>query len=362
MIAAPSQRDPGRPEGVGQLDLIDVDVSPVARVLIDDLDVRRLSVQVADIPAGPFHRVGALARGRADSLSVDLQVDTSLVWMIPPADQEIQVIAVEREWGRGQLALWAITAAPGIDQPLALKAPQMLLWPDRSGAGACAEGLARGRPGTIRFAVEVGQDDRRSRGSRRRFRGRLGKTIEQQCSWLLPDHVAPEAIGGLPGIEAYGVFEPASNFNFDRLLRHILDPVDQDRRRQARIVGVQRYERGERLKCNLNGQGGVTVVDVADRVLSAKANVGESCAVKRANLVRLPALDPHREPLVERRLRSHRVGVMSLAGVIDPVENIPVPELAVATQVELPRADSADGHADQRQTRAAIDRSLTAVE
>ena len=80
-----------------------------------------------------------------------------------------------------------------------------------------------------------------------------------------------------------------------------------------------------------------------------KRDVGEPCAVKRAHLVRLPALDPHGETLVERRLRSHRVGVMGLAGVIDPVENIPVPELAVATQVELPGADSADGHADQRQ-------------
>ena len=200
VIAAPSQGNPGRPRGVGQLDLIDIDMSPVARVLIDDLDACGLALQVADIPAGPFHRVGALAGRRADDLSVNLQIDAGLVGMIASADQEIQVVALDRERGRGQLALSGVAAGPGIDQPLALKTAQMLLGTDCSGAGASAEGLAFGGP--------------RSRRSRRRSRpGRSAAAgLAPEVPPRAPPNIRAAAVPALDGSRCSGTHRPAARY------------------------------------------------------------------------------------------------------------------------------------------------------
>ena len=56
------------------------------------------------------------------------------------------------------------------------------------------------------------------------------------------------------------------------------------------------------------------------------------------------------------------MGVVMVAGAHGLVEDVPVPELAVAAQVELARAESADGHADLFQVLAAIDLAGPAVE
>ena len=48
------------------------------------------------------------------------------------------------------------------------------------------------------------------------------------------------------------------------------------------------------------------------------------------------------------------------AGGMPHVEDIPVPQSAVAAEIELPRANSSDGHADLVQFRASIERRLAA--
>jgi hypothetical protein len=64
-------------------------------------------------------------------------------------------------------------------------------------------------------------------------------------------------------------------------------------------------------------------------------------------------------------LNCRRVGVIGTAAVAEvarlrQVEEVPVPEFAVAAQVELPGADAADGHADLVQVVAAVDCRLAA--
>ena len=51
---------------------------------------------------------------------------------------------------------------------------------------------------------------------------------------------------------------------------------------------------------------------------------------------------------------------MSVARANVPIKNIPVPELAVATEIKLTARDAADGHADGFQFRAAIHRAFAA--
>src|ERR1035441_124622 len=52
---------------------------------------------------------------------------------------------------------------------------------------------------------------------------------------------------------------------------------------------------------------------------------------------------------------------MLRAGADALVEDVPVPELAVAAKVELTCADAADGHADLLKVRASIDRPFAAL-
>ena len=102
----------------------------------------------------------------------------------------------------------------------------------------------------------------------------------------------------------------------------------------------------------------IAVLDAADRVLAAERDLAPAGAVQRADLHLIALRDQQREALIQRRGRRQRMGVVLRPGADVPVEDVPVPQPAVAAQVQLPGAEAADGHADLLEFRSAVDGRL----
>ena len=109
-----------------------------------------------------------------------------------------------------------------------------------------------------------------------------------------------------------------------------------------------------------SGEGGIFVFDIADRVFAGEGDVAPAGPVQRALLDVAPAPDPQRKALFQRRVRLHRLGVMRRPGADAGIEQVPMPELAVAAQIKLAGANAPHGHADLREVGAAIDLALSA--
>ena len=102
----------------------------------------------------------------------------------------------------------------------------------------------------------------------------------------------------------------------------------------------------------------IPVLDAADRVLAAKRDLAPARTVERADLHLIALRDQQRKALIQRRGRRQRTGVMLRPGAHVPVEDVPMPQLAVAAQVQLPGTEAADGHADFVEFRSAVDGRL----
>ena len=98
----------------------------------------------------------------------------------------------------------------------------------------------------------------------------------------------------------------------------------------------------------------------ADGVFAAKGYVGKAGPVEGAVVNLAIGFDAQGEALIERRFRLRRMGIVGVAGADVLVENVPVPEFAVAAEVELAGAEAADGHPDQGGFGAAVDLRLAA--
>ena len=83
-------------------------------------------------------------------------------------------------------------------------------------------------------------------------------------------------------------------------------------------------------------------------------------AVEQSLLQLAAVFNAQDKTLIHGRHRWHRFCIMLGAGGNALIEDVPMPELPVAAEVELARTDATDGHADFLQVRAAIDRALAA--
>ena len=86
-----------------------------------------------------------------------------------------------------------------------------------------------------------------------------------------------------------------------------------------------------------------------------KANAGKTFAIQTADENLLAALHPQGEALAERRIDGAIVVALFAEASLDVlVEEVPMDQAAVAGQIELTRADAADGHTDRLQVRALV--------
>src|ERR1039458_1572958 len=215
-----------------------------------------------------------------------------------------------------------------------------------------AEGGAAYSPVAISLALEILEEDvppLRRRVGRHLF----GAAFQEQEFVVAHQAIAPHAILRLGGAQANGVLQPARQFSFDLRGAVVLDRELQHCSGQRRIIRVERDEWGKSFKPDVKRRGLVLVLDVADGVFAYKGNVVPVIPIQRAFLCLAPAYKPQRESLLQWRSGLQRFGVMLRPSADPRVENIPMPQLAVATQVELPRADTAHRHPDLRQIRPA---------
>ena len=86
-------------------DVVDGDVAPAALLAVHDLDADLLALQVAHVPGVPAQVLGVArraraARGGADDLAADEQVDARLARVVSAADQEIYAGSPDRSGSR----------------------------------------------------------------------------------------------------------------------------------------------------------------------------------------------------------------------------------------------------------------------
>ena len=130
----------------------------------------------------------------------------------------------------------------------------------------------------------------------------------------------------------------------------------QDRRGQAGIVSVERNERRKRFELHAQRHFGIGILHQTERIFAAKRNVGETVAIQRVGLI----ANLQGEFLGERRAGRHGFGIMRIPGAANrQVEDIPVPQPAITAEIELPRANAANRHANLVEFLAAVNRALT---
>ena len=194
---------PGRdPLLIGLDDVIDVDMPPVAAVVVDDFDAGGAAAQIAHVPQATPHPLVVGAGGRVHDLSVDEEVDAGLVGMIPAADQEGDVAALDAELRRGKRSHRLVALDHGIGVAVALIGPIPLV----ALLGAAAEGVAGHGPIAVVGALEVGDEDVRPLGGGTFFRriARCRRNARRnQCDAQCQCNLQTSVHDGLPWLRAF---------------------------------------------------------------------------------------------------------------------------------------------------------------
>ncbi len=94
----------------------------------------------------------------------------------------------------------------------------------------------------------------------------------------------------------------------------------------------------------------IAVLDLGNRVLTAKSNVVEAAAIKCSH----DLVHADTKPLIERRSGLHGFRIVGRPSADLLVEDVPVPESAIASQIQLTRTQAADRHADPLEFRPGI--------
>ncbi len=109
---------------------------------------------------------------------------------------------------------------------------------------------------------------------------------------------------------------------------------------------------------NVDRAARIGVIDRTNRVLPRKGNIGKTILIERPRVRLVSLLRPYDEPLVENCLSGIAMIAHFMRNLISPAlfnrtsrpatrpEDIPIPEFAVATQVDFSRANATNGHAD----------------
>ena len=278
--------------------------------------------------------------------------------MIAAADPQADEVPLDLEFAAGQFAgrvvaggnIAARRGGVRIDHPLGIAADIALIRRDRGFPNrTLAEGLALGGPPLIDLLVPILEQDLGTR----RVCGlhQLPRRAVEKCE-PLTDH-PPEVprAGPVAAVEADRVFQQPGQFQLQLVWRGVMDGEAQHGGGQAGVFSVERNERRKRLQFHLHRRVGIAVGHHADRILAAERDVAESRAVQRARF----AVDGQCELLLDRRLRLRRMRVMAVAGADAAVEDIPLPEFAIASQIELAGTNPADRHAHESQVLARQD-------
>ncbi len=148
--------------GVGHDDVVDVEVAPAAGVVVGDPDPGLLAGEVADVPGGPVERFGVLSGGAADDLAVHQELDGGGVVgagrVVAAADEEVDVLLVDGELGRGEGARGGVAVQEGVGQPVSQEAGDLVLAGEGAGGRCGAEGVSGRSPVAVGAALEVGED------------------------------------------------------------------------------------------------------------------------------------------------------------------------------------------------------------
>ena len=141
----------------------------------------------------------------------------------------------------------------------------------------------------------------------------------------------------------------------DRVLAGVFEGKMQHRRWQTGIRRIEGDEGRERFQLHLDRKSFRLIFDRGDRIFAAKNDIGKADSVQRTLLGLTIRLNMEGEALIDRRLRLGWVGIVVVAGADDLIENVPMPQLAVAAEINLAGAEAADRHSDQRRLGAVID-------
>ena len=125
----------------GELDLVDVDVSPGSGFFIDDHDVGLLAGKLADIPRFRHELFVVATGGCAHEFAVDEQANLG-GGMCSATDKKADVVAFDGEGLAGELARRIVAADEGIDHGIAGESADGLLIGKGSLGGFAAEGVA----------------------------------------------------------------------------------------------------------------------------------------------------------------------------------------------------------------------------
>src|SRR5438445_1953186 len=100
-----------------------------------------------------------LARGGADHFAIDHEIDARFALMGAAADEEGEVVAIDREVRRSERAAGAVAIQKRIHQSVSQKSINVLLVGKRSARWTFAERLAGGGPAGVIFALKIGEKD-----------------------------------------------------------------------------------------------------------------------------------------------------------------------------------------------------------
>ena len=315
-----------------------------------------------------MHWVLIRTRRRQHHLVIYSEVDAGLVLVVTAADQEGDVIPLDGERAAHQLARRPVllldriarSARMAVGDPLTLSVNVTLVGRDlRNLHRPRAESGARHRPVGISLTLEILEDrvgPLRSLARRHIFCA----AFQEQQVVVAHQAIAPHAALGFGGMQANRVLQPAGQFGFDVCGAVVLDRELHHRGGQRRIIRIERDKWRKGFESYVQRRGRVLVFDVANRIFASEGDVAPVLAIQRAILGLAVGYDPQCESLLQRRSGLQRFGVMLRPSPDPGVEQVPMPELAVAAQVELSGADAAHRHPDLRQVRPAIHLALAA--
>ena len=359
---------------VGHDDPAHADIAPGAGLAIDDLQLGRLALPFVNAKGSRPHAVVVVTGGRANGLAVDQQIDARLAWVIASADPEAEKLALDGERPAGELAGLVVFLADvaaggrgvGVDHAEARSAHVALVLRHlRFEHRPRAEGRSFDLPPLVGFLLEIFQHDLGARG-RRAGRGTAlhhGELRTANRAIFLGRHRRRAVRHRRPArMAADGIAQVTVETRLDDFLPHVLDLDLNDRGRQARIIDVQGDEGREDLQRDDEGLGRIAVLDVADRIFAAEGDFGKEAPWKLQAATTDPAsvattTKVNGKSLQHGALGHERMGVVGVARADLLVEDIPMPEIAVAAKVELARAEPADRHADLLQLVPAVDRA-----
>ncbi len=150
--------------GVGEDNLIDVDVTPPSCGAVDDLYDPLFASKIAHVPRGreKFFAAasdGVGSGGGSNDLAVDEKPDEGLVLPASPADEKTDVVTIDRETGTGDRAGRAIAIKEAVDESLPFEAGDRHLSWKSSHSGALTERGACCFPEAVSLLFEVSQNN-----------------------------------------------------------------------------------------------------------------------------------------------------------------------------------------------------------